>query len=357
MEDPAIGFVVKAIENGNKPSASELSARSREEKKLVQIWNRLELKDGALCRRYENQNGRQSYLQVILLQSLRRNVLTEIHGGVTGGHLGEEKTLHRLKERFHWPGHWTDVREFVRTCPTCATRKTPAPKQRGRLTSVKARYPMQIVAVDILGPLPITDNGNSYVLVASDYFTRWTEAYPIPNQGAVTVATVLTQEFFFRFSIPEQLHSYQGQQFESQLIVEVCKLLKINKTFTTSYHPQGDGLVECFIRTLLNMLATTVKDHQGSWEDHIRAVCLAYNISVQTTTGYSPFYLMYGRQARIPVDIMFKSTNHEVQHQEYALQLRNTLQEAYDRMREHMGAKQEVQKQLYDRKVHGERSR
>ena len=171
----------------------------------------------------------------------------------------------------------------------------------------------------------------------------------------MTVAKVLTQEFFFRFSIPEQLHSDQGRQFESQLIMEVCKLLKINKTLTTPYHPQGDGLVERFIRTLLNMLATTVKDHQGSWEDHIRAVCLAYNTSVQTTTGYSPFYLMYGRQARIPViDIMFKSTNHEVQHLEYALQLRNTLQEAYDRTREHMGAKQEVQKQLYDRKVHSE---
>ena len=119
---------------------------------------------------------------------------------------------------------------------------------------------MEIVAVDILGPLPIADDGNSYVLVASDYFTRWMEAYPIPNQEAVTVATVLTQEIFFRFSIPEQLHSDQGRQFKSQLIIEVCKLLKINKTRTTPYHPQGDGLVERFNRTLLNMLATTIKD-------------------------------------------------------------------------------------------------
>ena len=74
---------------------------------------------------------------------------------------------------------------------------------------------MQIVTTDILGPLPITPNGNSYLLVASDYFTRWVEAYPIPNQEATTIANKLTQELFFRFSLPDQLHSDQGRQFES----------------------------------------------------------------------------------------------------------------------------------------------
>ena len=121
--------------------------------------------------------------------------------------------------------------------------------------------------------------------------------YPIPNQEAVTDANKLTKEFFFRFSLPDQLHSGQGRQFESILISEICKLLQIHKSRTTPYHLQGDGLAEYFNRTLLDMLSTTIKDHQDTWEDHVQAVCLAYNTSVQSTTGYTPFYLMFGRQA------------------------------------------------------------
>ena len=153
---------------------------------------------------------------------------------------------------------------------------------------------MQIVAVDILGPLSESEAGNSYILVAADYFTRWMEAYAIPNQEATTIAQKLTDELFFRFSPPEQLHSDQGCQFESELMLEVCKLLGIRKTRTTSYHPQSDGLVERFNRTLLSMLATTAKDHPLNWEGQLRKVCMAYNTSVQATTGYTPFYLMFG---------------------------------------------------------------
>lgn len=101
----------------------------------------------------------------------------------------------------------------------------------------------------------------TYILVVGDYFTRWMEAYPIPNQEATTVAKKLTDEFFFRFSPPEQLHSDQGRQFESQLIAEICKLLGIKKTHTTAYHPQSDGLVERFNRTLLGMLSTATRDN------------------------------------------------------------------------------------------------
>ena len=106
------------------------------------------------------------------------------------------------------------------------------------------------------------------------------EAVPIPNQEASTIADKLVDEVFLQFSAPEQLHSDQGRQFESQLVKEVCKLLNINKTRTTPYHPQSDGLIECFNRTMLAMLATCVKDNPLDWEKHVRKVCMAYNTSV-----------------------------------------------------------------------------
>ena len=90
----------------------------------------------------------------------------------------------------------------------------------------------------------MSEAGNSYILVAGDYFTKWMEAYPMPNQEAATVAKKLVDDMFCRFSVPEQLHSDQGKQFESSLLQEVCKILNIKKTRTTPYQHQCDGLIE-----------------------------------------------------------------------------------------------------------------
>ena len=209
--------------------------------------------------------------------------------------------------------------------------------------------------MDIMGPLPESDAGILYIMVASDYFTKWVEVYAIPNQEAITVARKLTDEMFCRFSPPEQLHSDQGSQFEAQIMQEICKLLHIKKTRTSPYHPQCDGLVERFNRTLLDMLATTTRNHPFDWEDQIRKVCMAYNTSVHSSTGYTPFYLMFGRQAKLPIDLMYATGHHvELPTSEYATQLKKGLEEAYARVREKLTRSHERRKENYDRKVHGD---
>ena len=105
------------------------------------------------------------------------------------------------------------------------------------------------------------------------------------------------------------VHSDQGRQFESELVSEVCKLLGIHKSRTTPYHPQSDGMVERFNCTLLSMLATLAFDQPFDWEDHLRPVCLAYNTSVHSTTGHTPFYLMFGHQDRKPIEVMYGSSD------------------------------------------------
>ena len=116
---------------------------------------------------------------------------------------------------------------------------------------------------------------------------------------------------FCRFSPPEQLHSDQGRQFDSELVKEICVLLQIRKTHTTPYHPQCNGMVERFNRTLLDMLATTIDNHQADWQHHIRKLCLAYNSSIHSTTGISPFFLMFGRQVKLPIDLMYGTNRTE----------------------------------------------
>lgn len=353
-QDDTIRLVIEAKENSQRPSRDQEKAGSVEQRRLFQMWDQLVMKDGVLYRQFVGLNGRPNHLQLVVPKSLRESVLKELHEGALGGHLGEEKTLSRLKERYYWPGHWTDVRNWCHTCGICATRKNPIPKQRAPLGSIRAGSPMQIVATDILGPLPESDAGNSYILVVGDYFTRWMEAYPIPNQEATTVATKLVDEFFCRFSIPEQLHSDQGKQFESEVIAAICDQLHIDKTRTTPYHPQSDGLVERFNRTLVNMLATCTQKHPFDWETHVKKMCMAYNSSVQSSTGYSPFYLMFGRRPRIPVDILCGPTQEQQNMPTYAAALKKNLSEAYDNVQQNTNTKLDRQKELYNRRVHGD---
>ena len=321
----------------------------------MQQWDQLVVKDGILWRCCVHPHEGNRWLQLVIPLVLREAILKEAHEGISGGHLGQEKTLYRLKERFYWPGHFNEVRNWCLTCKDCATRKTHAPARRAPLGTVTAGYPTQVMAVDLVGPLPQSPNGNSYILVVGDYFTRWMEALPIPNQEATTVASKLVDEIFLRFSIPEQLHSDQGAQFESQLMSEVCNLLHIHKTRTTPYHPQCDGLVERFNRTLLNMLATCASDHPFDWEQYIRKVCMAYNSSVQASTGYTPFYLMFWRQARLPLDVLY-GTCEPAMHSPsvHATTLHKQMAEAFALVRSRLATQHLRQKEFYNQKVHGQ---
>ena len=284
LEDSSIGPVLRARDAKEFPGKDEQKAYSIETRRLFQIWDQLEVKHGVLHRKFIGTGGGSSCLQLVVPTSLRSSILSELHDGVTGGHLGQDKTLLKLKECYYWPGHWNDVQDWCNTCAACIARKSAVPKPRAGLQSIQAGYPLQLVAIDILGPLPESKTGNSYILVAGDYFTRWMEAYPIPNQEAITVANKLVDEMFCRFSPPEQLHSDQGRQFESQVVREICKLLKIEKTRTTPYHPQSDGLVERFNRTLLNMLATCSRDQASEWEKHVKNVCFACSVVISHVT-------------------------------------------------------------------------
>ena len=352
LADPVIGPILQSKQTQLKPQVS--SGDNLMYRRLVQLWDQLVTKDGVLYRVFVGQDDNSNHFQFVVPATLRDEVLKALHSGVSGGHLGHEKTFSRVQERFYWPGYWSDTRDFCFTCQQCSTRKSPTHSRRAPLGTIQAGYPTQIMAVDLLGPLPESPQKNSYVMVVGDYFSKWMEAIPLPNQEAITVANHLIDEVFMRYSVPEQLHSDQGRQFESQLISEVCKALHIKKTRTTPYHPQCDGMVERFNRTLLNMLATHCKDHPWDWEQHIRKVCMAYNTSVHSTTNYTPFYLMFGRQARLPVDVMFGSPPTDSKSpSEYAVSLKKQLTSAYETVRRTCKTQHDRQKELYDKKIHG----
>ena len=182
------------------------------------------------------------------------------------------------------------------------------------------------------------------------------EAYVIPNQEAVTVAKKLLDEMFCQFSLPEKLHSDQGRQFEGEVVTQLCRLLAIEKTHTTPYHPQSDGLVERFNQTLLSMLATCLEDHPNEWDQYLSKLCMAYNSSVQSTTGYSPYFLMFGRDAHLPMGIIYYTTTPDGIEQcaAYVKSQHALLTDAFRRVRENTGQKYSFQNELYNKKVQGQ---
>ena len=261
LDDPVTGVVLHALERNQQPEPNVNARGGLKIRCLMQIWDHLLLEDGLLKRKYDNTKGSNYWSQMIVPHVSREEIMQELHAGSLEGRLGEDKTVGKIKQHFYWPGMQQVIVQWIRTCSACATRKSPSQHSRALLQTVTSGFPMHIVAVDFLGPLPQSTAGNSYILVASDYFTKWMKAYAIPNQKAITVARKLVDQMFCHFSPPEQLHFDQGKQFESAVMQEVYSLLGIKKSRTSLYHPQYDCLVERNNCTLLDMIATTSWGH------------------------------------------------------------------------------------------------
>ncbi|CAC5405631.1 unnamed protein product [Mytilus coruscus] len=191
-------------------------------------------------------------------------------------------------------------------CDKCAKRKSPQKSKRAPMALVEANGPMERIATDILGKLPETEDGNKYIFVVSDYYTKWTESFAMPNIEAKTVAKIIVEEVIVRFGVPHWIHSDQGRQFESLLFQEMCRILNIKKKRTTPYHPKSDGMVERLNKTLATMLSSFVEQNQRNWDEYIPFVMMAYRASEHETTGQTPNSLMLGRELSTPLDIMYE---------------------------------------------------
>ena len=157
--------------------------------------------------------------------------------------------------------------------------------------------------MDLLDMSITSAKGNLYVLVMVDCFSRWTEACPLPDKTAISVADAFFSNIVCRFGMPSVIHSDQGREFENKVMHELCLLGGSHKTKTTPYHPESDGLVERFNRTLLMMLAMFAGEHKDDWDDLLPPVMMAYRSSVHESTGFSPYRLMFGEECTLPMDI------------------------------------------------------
>ncbi|VDI57098.1 Hypothetical predicted protein [Mytilus galloprovincialis] len=178
------------------------------------------------------------------------------------------------------------------------------------------------------------------------------EAIPIPHQHADLVAQKLVMEFIARFGIPLELHTDQGKNFESDLFKSVCNLFQINKTRTTAYHPSSNGLIERFNKTLGGMIKTFVNKNVTNWDEYINLLLAAYRSTPHPATGFSPNYMMLGREVNIPLNLMFRSHENRTQNNEdYIATIKSHFQNVYEIARENLKSNAERQKRDHDTRL------
>ena len=337
-DDDELAVVRSWVQANKRPEFAVIAAEGYI---LKSLWNQfpcLELHDNLLVRRQENlDEDNVVTFQVIVPKKARRSILYVCHDMKTSGHLGVTKTVSKIKQKFYWPGLQSDVRSYIAGCDACSKRKGPIPSKRAPMQIVRSGFPMERIAIDILGELPETPRGNKYIVVIGDYFTKWTEALPIPNMEACTVAKVLVENVLCRFGIPQVIHSDQGRQFESNLFQEMCKLLGIHKTRTTPYHPQSDGMVERFNRTLAAMLSAYVSENHRDWDEQLPYVTMAYRSTEHETTGMSPNMLMFGREVSTPLDLVYELPNlsKPIPNNQWVWELRDRIERSHALVRQY----------------------
>jgi transposase InsO family protein len=351
--DEDISPIYEALKAGRKPEPEDSSGWSGASKRLLLEFERLQLRDGVVYRSWYNDAGEQERYQLVAPRQIRAQVLEASHDGAVGGHYAERKTVAKVREYFFWPNLLADARDYCRSCTVCQRRKPRPTRPHHPLQQGAVGEPLQRVTVDILGFERPTARGNRYILVAVDTLTKWTEAYPMPDERAETVAKLLVDHFFTRFGIPAQLHSDQGRQFESALFQEMCKLLGIRKTRTTPLHPQSDGQTERANRTVLELLAKMAVDNPAAWDEKLPLVMAAYRSTPHSTTGQTPNRLMLGREVTTPLQLLAPSPPDAEPRPPWVESLHKNFEETHRRVQDHYGRAQRTQKATHDRKQKG----
>ena len=342
--DPTICYILDFLEKNIEPAAQ------KDKQQLKRIAADLIVEDGILYRVWKP-FGRtlDEQRQIVLPLHLRPKVLKFYHDSLFGAHLGFFKTLHKVRERFYWFGMLRDIHHYVTTCESCTRRKNYQ-KLYGKLKNIPITDAFDTIGMDILGPFKESNNGHKYILVITDYATKWVEAFPLFSITAADIAKILVEEIICRHGSPGQIITDQGDNFNAEMIQQVYSLLNTKKIRTVAYHPQTDGLTEKFNHTLAKMLTPYVNEMQDDWDEYLPFVLFAYRTAVHESTKFTPFFLLYGRQAKMPVpwDHITPPKELHDSYEGYAQEMLNKMAVAKKISNSNIAASQKRQKKNYD---------
>lgn len=227
----------------------------------------------------------------------RHQILLEAHEGA--GHFGQEATIRRAREAYWWPGMESDIINHVRRCELCQRFSKQLVHDKP-VVPIVVSNPFELWGIDFLGPLPKSTGGSTYIIVATEYFTRWPVAAGFPDNSAQSAAAFLYKEIFTQYGPPKTLLSDQGSHFRNLMVRLLTEKANVTHRFATAYNPKCNGLTERFNKTLTETLEKMTQFHAKLWEDKLPAALWNYRTKVNKTTNTRPYDLLYGVAPRIP---------------------------------------------------------
>ena len=344
--DAVVGPVYRAVLTGCRPSKKEWKEWPNESRVLMRSFGKMKIENGMLIRRTKK------FSQIVLPEEFYKLVYIELHEKMA--HLGVEKVVDLAQKRFYWPRMVAHIRRYIQKQCRCMVNKAPNIPERAPLVPIQATYPFQMVSIDYL-KLGMCKGRFQYAMVVTDHFTRFCQIYATKSKSSKAAAEKLFGEYIMQFGYPERIHSDQGGEFCSGLFKELHRLTGIRPSRTTPYHPMGDGQVERLNRTIINMLKALSEVAKADWRKHLAKLAFAYNSTTHKATGFSPFYLMFGRESRLPVDFLFPDVQasgvRNRADKQFLEEWGRSMKEAMEVARRNIGKAAEYSKKNYDKKA------
>ena len=355
-EDPVLYQVVKHLRVPHKRFKAALHKvlDKKATAAYVKAKEQLLIKNGLLYHKTRQGQADKIVFQFIVPQRHRSTALDGCHQ--EAAHQGQRRSTTLMQEHFWWPGMTQDLRNCIKKCGHC--RKYEADPPVVPMKPLTCSGPGELLHVDFTSieetvPLkeePVIQN----VLVLQDHFSKYVVAYVVKDQTAHTATETLRNGYFRLFSAPAYLVSDQGKAFTGHIITHLCDLYGVQKLRTSPYHAQTNGQVEGMNQTIIRMIGKLEEDKKACWSKHLPELPLAYNATCSAVTGYSCYYLLFGRRSRIPVDYLFPTLHdspHQTKMEVSVAAMQKRLKEAFAVARHLTSEEAAKQCHYYDRKA------
>jgi len=350
LADADIAPALTWLNGDGRPDFSEVESSSPALRALYQQYESLILRDGVVYRIFHNVDTTVKYYQLVLPRSLKVPFLEMLHSD-TAGHLKYVKCVPHVANRAWWFSWKRDLKLFIQCCKKCSKfHKGGTPKQ-AVLHPMNLGSPCERWCVDLCGPYPMS-NGQNYIFSAICPFSKFIVLKAIRSKNSDVVAKVILDEIILKWGMPYEVLSDCGGEFSSELYSALLKLLGIAKLRTTSFHPQGNGCCETMHRTMHKLLSKVVSESQRDWPQLLNYVAFCYNSTMHSSVGFSPYFIMTGRDAKWHIDFLLNNVDQSEQTvPEFTATVVERLNKVHDLVRENLKRTAEYSSRWYNRKV------
>lgn len=262
-------------------------------------------------------------------------IMQENHNTPSGGHVGISRLIEKIRRKYYWPNMKATITNYVKRCTSCKQNKhTPKTVEKFQKTTTPAK-PFDLISIDTVGPLTKSQKGNRYALTMQCDLTKYVIAVAIPDKQANSLAKALVESLILVYGCPSVIKMDMGTEFRNEVFKEICTILKIEQRFATAYHPHTMGAIERNHRCLNEFLRQFINEQHDDWDSWLSFFTFCYNTTPHTDHKYTPFELVFGRQANLPSNIKNSDSIEPVyNHEAYFTELKFKLQLAAHKTKE-----------------------